>query len=173
MPTREAARPLRGPAPEARPDETAKVAKLVGTTLYVPTTDLEARFGTDPKPLGDYNNALKKRADAILAQAEPAGATGLLVAVGIKAARRPRVWCQAVEGEVPAALLRTLERELTDVEAVELRQGPAGVGLKFALNGKTPSRFPEVPDRWTDAAESSRSKKIIPPDDLFIILWPE
>jgi hypothetical protein len=39
--------------------------------------------------------------------------------------------------------------------------------------GKTPSRFPEVLDRSTDAAQASRSKKFIPPDDLFKILWPE
>jgi hypothetical protein len=57
-PTREAARPLSGPASDARPDETARVAKLVRTILYVPTTDLEARFGTDTKPLADYINAL-------------------------------------------------------------------------------------------------------------------
>ena len=89
----------------------------------------------------------KKPADAILAPAEPISAKkGLLVAVGITAGRRSRVWCQAVEGDIPTALPRTLERELADVEAVELKQAPAGFGLKFALNGKTPSEFPEAPE---------------------------
>jgi hypothetical protein len=83
MPTRDVAKPVRGPASDARPDEMAKVAKLVGTLLYVPTTDLDSRFGTDSEPLDNYINALKKRTGAILAQAEPAVAKGLLVAVGI------------------------------------------------------------------------------------------
>jgi len=79
---------------------------------------------------------------------------GLLVAVGLKTDRRPRAWCQAVE-------------------AVALEAGPAAIDLKFGLNGKTPSAFPEAPDRWTDAAQSSRSKTFSPPDDLFKILWPD
>jgi hypothetical protein len=108
-----------------------------------------------------------------MAQAEPTSAKGLLVAVGIKEGRRTKVWCQVIEGELPTPLLRTLERELSDVESVALKQGPAAVGLKFALNGKTPAAFPAAPDRWTDAAQSTRSKKIIPPDDLFKIIWPD
>jgi hypothetical protein len=141
--------------------------------LYVPTTELEARFGTDPKPLGDYLNTLKKRVDAILAHADVGTAKGLLVAVGMKSGKRSKVWCQPIEGEMPAALVRTLERELAEIETVELKQAPAGVGLKFGINGKEPAKFPEFPDRWNDAAQASRSKKIIPPDDLFGILWPE
>jgi len=100
-------------------------------------------------------------------------AQGLLVAVGLKTNRRSKVWCQAVEGAMPAALMKTLERELGKVEPVTLKAGPAGFGLKFALNDKTPSAFPSAPERWTDAAESTRSKTIIPPDDLFRILWPD
>jgi hypothetical protein len=108
-----------------------------------------------------------------MAQEEPASARGLLVAVGIKEGRRAKVWCQPVEGTMPAPLLRTLERELAEVEPPALKKGPAGFGLKFGLNGKLPSAFPEAPDRWTDAAQSTRSKVIIPPDDLFKILWPD
>ncbi len=113
------------------------------------------------------------RANAILAEAEPSGAKGLLVAVGIKGGRRSKVWCQAVGGEIPAALLRTLERELGEVEAVELKKSPAGFGLKFRLQGRDPGEFPVVPDRWKDASLSTRSKMVIPPDDLFRILWPD
>jgi tetratricopeptide (TPR) repeat protein len=172
--TGQAARPAPANPPSATsPDDPADIAKLTGTTLYVPTPDLEARFGTNPEPLANYMSALKKRTNAIIAQAEPAAAKGLLVAVGIKEGRRAKVWCQAVEGKIPTPLLRTLERELAEVEPPALKQGPAGFGLKFALNGNTPSAFPECPDRWTDAAQSSRSKKIIPPDDLFKIIWPD
>jgi tetratricopeptide (TPR) repeat protein len=173
-PARKSARPARTtPAPVINTDGQADSAKLYGTILYVPTADIEARFGANPEPLASYIIALRKRTNAIMAQAEPTSAKGLLVAVGIKEGRRTKVWCQVIEGELPTPLLRTLERELSDVESVALKQGPAAVGLKFALNGKTPAAFPAAPDRWTDAAQSTRSKKIIPPDDLFKIIWPD
>jgi|GEM_PF-1754508 len=161
--------------PAAPKPETAETgsAKFLETALYVPTPQLEARFGTDPKPLGDYVNELKARVNAILAETEPVGAKGLLVAVGLKTDRRSKVWCQAIEGSIPAALLKTLERELADIEAIALKAGPAGFGLKFGLNGQSPDTFPKVPERWSDAAQSTRSKMLIPPDDLFKILWPD
>jgi hypothetical protein len=115
--------------------------------MYVPTLQIEERFGTDPQPLGDYINALKARAEAILAAAEPPPAKGLLVAVGLKTNRRSKVWCQAIDGSMPTALIKTLERELGDVEPVALKSGPAGLGLKFGLNGQEPadSVFPQSP----------------------------
>jgi tetratricopeptide (TPR) repeat protein len=154
-------------------DQPGMVAKLQNTTLYVPIPELETRFGSDPAPLGTYVNALKAKVNAILAESEPGSARGLLVAVGLKTKGRVKVWCEAVEGEIPAPLLRTLERELGEVPTVELKQGPAGFGLQFQLYGRKVEKFPETPARWNDAAVSSRSKKIIPPDDVFRIIWPD
>ena len=171
-----AAKPLAAPEPakpEGGGEAGAGAAKFLGTVLYVPTPQVEARFGADPQPMADYVNALKARAGAILAEAEPSTARGLLVAVGLKAGRRSKVWCQPIEGTMPAALVKTLERELGEIEPIALKAGPAGFGLKFGLNGKTPIEFPKVPERWNDAAQSSRSKMVIPPDDLFKILWPD
>jgi hypothetical protein len=151
----------------------ARVAKLMEMVMYVPTPQLEGRFGTDPRPLGDYINGLKARVLAIVAAAEPVQAQGLLVAVGLKTNRRSKVWCEAVGGAMPAALLKTLERELGEVPPVALKAGPAGFGLKFALSDKPPAEFPSAPERWTEAAKTTPSKTIIPPDDLFRILWPD
>ena len=158
--------------PEAEAEKPSPM-KYEGLVLYVPTTIAGERLGTDPRPVADYVNALGKRLRAILSEADTGSARGLLVAVGIKTNNRSKVWCQAIEGELPPALLKTIERELGEVPAVDLKVGPAGFGLKFGLNGQTPSKWPEVPERWNDAAQSSRSKKIIPPDDVFKILWPD
>ncbi len=174
---RESRRPVHAPSPPAEDtknmEEPAKVAAFVDMVVYVPTADVEKRFGKDKKPLADYVSALKKRTDGILTNAKPSSAKGLLVAVGLKTDKRVKVWCQAIDGEMPRALLRTLEQELADLDPVTLLEGPAGFALKFRLNGQSPARFPDVPDRWSDAAESSQSKMIIPPDDLFKILWPD
>jgi hypothetical protein len=175
---RESLRPvMTSPPPPAaepsKPAEPGKATQFAGTVIYVPTPEIETRFGADPKPLADYINALKARTESILSHAEPGTAHGLLVAVGLKANRRSKVWCQAVEGELPRAVLRTLEQELADIEPVALSRGPAALGLKFRLYGRTPKQFPEAPSRWVDAAQASRSKRIIPPDDVFGLLWPE
>jgi hypothetical protein len=82
------------------------------------------------------------------------------MALGIKAGRRSEVWRQAVEGGVRAVLLRTLMRELADVEAVELKQDADGFGLKFAINEKVPWAFPEFADRCRDAAQASCSLEV-------------
>jgi hypothetical protein len=109
----------------------------------------------------------------MLEGAKMPSARGVLVAVGMKAGRRVRVWCQAVEGDIPAPLLRTIEAKLAEVPSPDLKKGPAGFALEFALFGRTPSHFPEFPDRWRDAAASTRSKQLVPPDDLFRLIWPD
>ena len=108
---------------------------------------------------------------AILAAAEPVPAQGLLVAVGLKTNRRSKVWCQAVEGTIPPALIKTLERELGEVEPVTLKSGPAGFGLKFALNGQDALGVPAGPrtlDRrgGIDPVEDDQSAGRPVPDPL-------
>ena len=141
--------------------------------MYLPEAEVAARFGGDPRPREEYVAALKARLGALMEGSEPPSAKGLLVAVGLKAGRRAWVWCQAFDGEVPAPLLRTIEAELAEVPAPELARGPAGLALEVALFGRSPSGFPEAPDRWRDAAASGRSKRVVPPDDLFRLIWPD
>ena len=100
-------------------------------------------------------------------------AKGLLIAVGIKSKKNTRIWCQAVEGDVPAALLQELEKELAKVEAVDLKKGPAGFAMEVNLFGQKPGNYPMFPQTWVDAAKKSETKLLLPPDDLFKIIWPD
>jgi hypothetical protein len=160
--------------PSAARCQDPKPAALNEIRLYVPIPQLEERFGNDVKPLANYITALEARAGEVLAKAaEKPGAKGLLVAVGIKSKRNTRVWCQAVEGEVPEPLLRELEAELAKVEAVDLKKGPAGFALEVNLFGQKPGEYPEFPRSWVEAAEKSETKLLVPPDDLFKIIWPD
>jgi hypothetical protein len=134
---------------------------------------LEDRFGKDVEPLAAYIKALEKRVGEILAKEKPPMAKGLLVAVGIKSKKTTRIWCEAVDGEAPAELLELLEKELAKVEAVDLKKGPGGFAMEVNLFGKKPSKYPEFPKRWVEAAKKNKNMLLIPPDDLFKSIWPD
>ena len=150
-----------------------KPAELNQLRLYVPIPQLEERFGKDIGPLANYIKSLEKRAADILGNEKPPKAKGLLVAVGIKSKTTTRVWCQAVDGDVPADLLHQLEKELAKVEAVELKKAPAGFAMELKLFGQKPTKFPEFPASWVEAAKKSETKLLLPPDDLFKTIWPD
>jgi hypothetical protein len=151
----------------------SKPAELNQLRLYIPIPQLEDRFGKDVKPLRNYIKALEKRASEILAKEKQPGAKGLLIAAGIKSKKNTRIWCQAVEGDIPEALLRKLEKELARVEAVDLKKGPAGFAMEVKLFGHKPEKYPEFPQSWEAAAKKSETKLLVPPDDLFKIIWPD
>jgi hypothetical protein len=150
-----------------------KPAALNQLRLYVPIPQLEDRFGKDIEPLAKYIKALEKRAGEILAKEKQPKARGLLIAVGIKSKKNTRIWCQAVEGDAPAELLQLLEKELVQVEAVDLKKGPAAFAMEVNLFGRKPDEYPEFPQSWVEAAKKSETKLLLPPDDLFKVIWPD
>jgi hypothetical protein len=169
---RPATRPVTRPA--TKPADGPNPVQLVRLRLYVPIPQLEERFGDDAAgPLSTYIKTLEKRASDVLAVEKPPAAKGLLIAVGIKSKSRTRVWCEAVDGEVPAEVLRRLEAELAKVEAVDLKKGPAGFAMEVKLFGQKPSEYPEFPATWVEAAKKGEMKLLIPPDELFKTIWPD
>lgn len=163
---------LAGLASPARCDD-PKPADLNQLRLYVPIPQLEDRFGKDVEPLANYIKALQKRTGDLLAKEEKPKAKGLLLAVGIKSKKNTRIWCEAVEGDVPESLLRKLEKELAKVEAVDLKKGPAAFAMEVNLFGQKPRKYPEFPQNWVDVAKKSETKVLVPPDDLFKVIWPD
>jgi hypothetical protein len=153
--------------------EEPKQASLNQLRLYVPIPDLENRFGKDIDPLAEYIKTLEKRAGEILAKEKQPKANGLLIAVGIKSKKNTRIWCEAVDGEASAELLQLIEKELAKVEAVDLKKGPAGFAMEINLFGRKPDKYPEFPQSWVDAAKKTKTKLLIPPDDLFKSIWPD
>lgn len=151
----------------------SKPAAVNQLRLYVPIPQLENRFGKDVAPLAKYIKALEKRAEEIIIKEDKPKAKGLLIAVGIKSKKNTRIWCQAVEGDAPKALFRKLEKELAKVEAVDLKKGPAGFAMEVNLFGQKPDKYPEFTQSWVEAAKKSKTKLLVPPDDLFKIIWPD
>ena len=120
-----------------------------------------------------YVKALDKRAGEILTKAERLGAKGLLIAVDIKAKGSVRVWSEAVDGDVPANLLRLLEMELADVKSVDLKQAPTGFAMEVNLLGRNPGTYPEFPKVWVEAAKKAPVVPLAPPDARFDRIWPD
>ncbi|MGC4006888.1 MAG: hypothetical protein QM811_28695 [Pirellulales bacterium] len=140
--------------------------------LYVPIPELEDRFGSDIKPLATYVKALEKRSRELLEQEKPPKAKGLLVAVGMKSKASNRIWCEAVDGDMPAELLKRIEKELALIEGVDLKKGPAGFALEVKLFGQKPEKYPEFPSSWIEAAKKHQTP-LSPPDELFKNIWPD
>jgi hypothetical protein len=155
------------------PPKAQKTAELNQLRLYVPIPKLKERFGNDVEPLAKYIKALEKRTVEVLSKQKRPEAKGLLIAVGIKSKKKTRIWCEAVEGKCPPKLLRLLETELARVEAVDLIKSPAGFALEVNLYGQKPSKYPAFPQIWIDAAKKSKTKLLVPPDDLFKVIWPD
>jgi hypothetical protein len=150
-----------------------KPIELNQLRLYVPIPQLEERFGKDVERLAKYVQALEKRGNEVLAKEKAPKAKGLLIAVGIKSKTQTRIWCQAVDGDFPAELMQQLEKELAKVEAVDLKKAPAGFAMEVKLFGQKPEKYPEFPEIWVNGAKKSDTKLLIPPDDLFKIIWPD
>jgi hypothetical protein len=158
------------------PDPTeggSKVIALHQLRLYVPNAELTRRIGEDVKPLVAYIKALEKTASKCLEKEELSEARGLLIAVGIKPGKKTRVWCQSVDGEVPDKVLRKLEKELAKVETIEVKKGAVAFGMEVTLRGQKVKKFPEFPTAWLEAAKRSGTRLLVPPDDLFKVIWPD
>jgi hypothetical protein len=149
-----------------------KVVELNSIRLYLPDATLRQRLGDDATPLAGYIKSLQKEGDAFWAKAEQPKAKGLLVAVGVKPGKKARVWCDAVDGEIPAETLARLEKKLAEVPAVAVQQGPIAFAVEIKLWGAKPEKFPEMPKAWVEAAKKSKERLLVP-DALFQIVWPD
>jgi tetratricopeptide (TPR) repeat protein len=159
--------------PERPPTEGAKGIDMKQLRLYVPNPELPRRVGNDIMPLVNYIKALQKALAQGLARENLPKAKGLLVAVGIKPGKKARVWCESVEGEIPAEVLRKLEQELAKVETIAVQNGAVGFGMEITLRGQSVGKFPEFPAVWLEAARRSQTRLLVPPDDLFKVIWPD
>jgi hypothetical protein len=149
-----------------------KVVELNSIRLYLPDKALRQRLGDDASPLADYIKALQKEAAAFWEKGEQPMAKGLLIAVGVKPGNKARVWCDAVDGEIPAETLTKLEEKLGGVPAVAVKEGPIAFAIEIKLWGQTPAKFPELPKAWSEAAKKSKEPLMVP-DGLFKVIWAD
>lgn len=153
--------------------EETKPTELNQLRLYIPIPQLEERLGKDAEPLANYIKALEKKAVELLGKEKQPKAKGLLIAVGIKSKTKTRIWCQAVEGDLPVEMLQKLEKELGKIEAIDLKRSPAGFAMEMKLFGQLPVKYPEFPEVWLEGAKKGKTKLLIPPDELFKTIWPD
>jgi hypothetical protein len=149
-----------------------KVVDLNSVRLYLPDETLRQRLGDNVSPLGEYIKLLQKETAAFCDKAEKPKAKGLLITVGVKPGKKARVWCDAVDGEVPAETLAQLEKKLEEVAPVAIKHGPIAFAVEIKLWGQKPEKFPEMPKAWKEAAKKSKEPLLIP-DGLFKAIWPD
>jgi len=149
-----------------------KMIDVNSIRLYLPDAALRERLGDDVSPLAKYIKALEKETATFWEKSEQPKAKGLLIAIGVKPGNKARVWCEAVDGEVPAEILAKLEKKLGEVSAVRVKQAPVAFAIEIKLWGQKPERFPEMPKAWAEAAKKSKAPLLVP-DGLFKVIWPD
>jgi hypothetical protein len=149
-----------------------KVVELNSVRLYLPDDLLKERLGSDVKPVAEYIKALEKEAAAFWAKTEQPKAKGLLIAVGVKPGKSARVWCDSIDGDIPAETLTKLEKKLGEVAAVDVKEGPIAFALEVKLWEQKPDKFPEMPKAWAEAAKKQKEPLMIP-DGLFKHIWAD
>jgi tetratricopeptide (TPR) repeat protein len=159
--------------PEPEPADPNEVIGIRQLRLYVPGPEMATRVGKDVMPLADYIKALTRAASAALEKEKLDKAKGLLIAVGIKPGKKSRVWCESVGGEIAEAVLRDLEKELAKVEPISVKNGAVAFGIEAMIRGQNVDDFPQFPRAWLEAAKTSNIRIIVPPDELFKVLWAE
>lgn len=148
-----------------------KVYLGTDVVFYNPNAQLLER-SVDVTSFSDYIGRLEKAAISILADYARPDARGLLIAVGVKPGKKVKVWCEAVEGEIPEMILRKLEAELEKIPTLDIKKGPIAFSLAGPLWNRTVKEFPKLPDAWMKACSSS-GKDTTVPDGLFKIIWPD
>lgn len=146
--------------------------KVKSAVLYLPDNLMVERMGNDVQPLVKYIKLVEKEIDRFwLTQPVPT-AKGVLVAVGIKPGKKARAWCEAVEGTIPPATLRSFEQSLSKIATFDVQKGPIAFALNVELHGKQAAKFPFVPKVWMDTAKNPKGRGIVP-DGPFKVLWPD
>ena len=140
--------------------------------LYLPDSELHRRLGDDVTPLADYIKVLVSTTTKYWNKSPEPEAKGLLIAVGVKPGKRSRVWCDAVDGKIPAGTLAELEKILSEVPAIDVREAPMAFAIEIRLGTKTVKEFPMFPAVWSEAIKKSGDQFTIP-DGLFKIIWPD
>jgi hypothetical protein len=148
------------------------VVELNSVRLYLPDADLRERLGDDVSPLAAYIKVVEKETATFLGNAKQPNAKGLLIAVGVKPGKKAKVWCDAVDGQIPADTITSLQLKLSKLPTLAVKHGSIAFAIEMKLWGQKPDKFPEMPRAWREAAQKSKEPLLIP-DGLFKILWPE
>ena len=148
------------------------MTELNSIRLYLPDAKLRERIGEDVAPLADYTKALQAELTALSAKSPPTTAKGLFVTVGVKPGKRAKVWCEAVEGDIPADTLATMEKKLGEVPCLEVDHGPIAFALEIRLGGQKPDKFPVMPKAFAEAAERAGNGLLVP-ERVFKVIWPD
>ncbi len=151
--------------------EERSVVKLNSVRLYLPDAQMEERVG-DVGPLVDYMKALQREAATFWGASKRTAAKGVLAVVGVRPDGKVRVWCDAVDGDVPPDILQGFRSALERVQPVRVKNGPVAFALELGLWDQMPSEFPVMPEAWNAAFRNAKEPLLIP-DGLFKVIWPE
>lgn len=139
--------------------------------LYGPYKLLVERVGGDVQVLFNYSKLVNDYANRFWLIQSPPNAKGLSIAVGVRPGKKVRIWCEAVDGSIPATTLRSLEKYLSRIPPIRLQKGPVAFVLLVRLFDKHPASFPEHPRAWRAVIKKPMINTA--PEEIFKVVWPD
>jgi hypothetical protein len=156
----------------ATPDEYFRLGAL---RLYQPDSTLQERFPGGVADLAAYCKTLTWVGTEYFDRlGQEFGSMGILIAVGIKPGKRIRLWCEQVDGDITTDVWQVLVELLEGAgqNVLPVTSGPVACALECLLGAGPSSGFPVVPSIWQEAGRSA-AKRLVIPDDLFEIVFPD
>ncbi|WP_454857650.1 hypothetical protein [Promicromonospora soli] len=122
-----------------------------------------------------YAQTLTWTCNELLSQlGQDLGSMGIFIAVGIKPARRVRLWCEQVDGTLPDDVWPVLTELLNGAGTGVHPQvtAPVAFALEGIVGGGPSTEFPEVPRAWVNAAAEA-DERLTVPDGLFDLVFAD
>ena len=142
----------------------------VGIRLYLPDAVLDQRI--EPAKLAAYIHALERQLIGTCILQDLSPAKGLLIAIGARPGKTSRVWCEVLEGDLPAELVADIAADMQGLPVPVIEGGPIAFAFHIQIQEDDPPVFPDVPAAWLRAA-NALGVGGINPDAIFATLWPD
>ncbi|WP_427893597.1 hypothetical protein ACQHIV_11760 [Kribbella sp. GL6] len=147
--------------------------QLGAARLYQPDAVLKERLPAGTGELAAYTKTLVWTCTRYFGYyAQAFGDLGLFLGVGLKAGGRAKVWCDVIDGSLPADVYEVL-LELLNGAGTNVRPtttGPVALALEGRLGAGPRGPFPELPTAWRSVV---LNRPLLIPDDLFPEVFPE
>jgi hypothetical protein len=154
----------------ANADATPQGFKSGSVVLYQPDAPLSARLSSDAE-LASYIKRLEAACTAFFASEN--APEQLDVVVGLKPAKKVRVWFVSSRRSSQDKSLRALRTKLEAIPPCEVHSGPVAFALCCTIAGASPRKDkepyqPPMPKEWRDA---TAGKDVLVPDGIFERIW--
>jgi hypothetical protein len=157
--------------------DTAEGFETDHVVLYQPDEVMQARLGA-VADLANYVKQLQAVCTEFFATTKTPETLHIVVAV--RPGKRARVWFVSSTRPAPDAQREPLRKKLEAIPPCDVHDGPVAFAISAKLaggDGKNPKGDKDfktpIPKEWQDAATATGKERVLVPDGLLDLIWPD